>query len=249
MAVVVKLSAFEGPLDLLLHLIEKAEVDIYDIPIAQITAQYLESLEQMRDLQLDVTSEFLVMAATLLAIKSKMLLPKPELSQAEELDETGDPRDELVQRLLEYKKFKEAARLLQEREGERSQIFTRPPMDLSQWVDGEQPNPVANVTVYHLLEAFRNVLMRVEAPEPVVEIQREEISVRERSEEILQMLRTEDHILFSQLFAEGCYRSHVVVTFISLLELMKLQQIQCKQSYLFSDIEIQLNPNWREGRA
>lgn len=133
----VKIEAFEGPLDLLLHLINRYEIDIYDIPVAQITEQYMAYIHAMQELELDIASEYLVMAATLLAIKSKMLLPAPEEEDDGdmEFDEVDDPREELMQRLLEYKKFKEAARELKRREEERALLFTKPPSDLSAYAD------------------------------------------------------------------------------------------------------------------
>ena len=133
----VKIDAFEGPLDLLLHLINRYEIDIYDIPVAQITEQYMAYIHAMQELQLDIASEYLVMAATLLAIKSKMLLPKHEeeiLDESVELSE-NDPREELMQRLLEYKKYKEAAQALKKKEEERALLFTNPPSDLSMYTD------------------------------------------------------------------------------------------------------------------
>src|SRR5690606_4106514 len=138
----VKIDAFEGPLDLLLHLINRLEIDIYDIPVAEITEQYLFYIHTMKELQLDIASEYLVMAATLLAIKSKMLLPKHEDEQLE--DEIGmemeeDPRDELVERLVEYRKYKEAAEDLKELEQERGLMFTKPPSDLTDFAKEIQP--------------------------------------------------------------------------------------------------------------
>ncbi|RAM13581.1 segregation/condensation protein A, partial [Listeria ivanovii] len=132
-----KVDAFEGPLDLLLHLIGQLEVDIYDIPMAEITDQYMEFVHTMQEMELDVASEYLVMAATLLAIKSKMLLPKQELEiDYDTLEEEEDPRDALVEKLMEYKRFKEAAKELKEKEAERSFYFSKPPMDLAEYDDG-----------------------------------------------------------------------------------------------------------------
>src|SRR5438552_17443681 len=158
--VTVKLARFEGPLDLLLHLIKRDEIDIYDIPIAHITQQYLAYLELMRALDLEVAGEFLVMAATLMRIKAKMLLPLPQPGEDED---EGDPREELVQRLIEYRQFKEAAGTLKEREAERRMLFERG------MVPGENeagPLPLASVTLFHLLDALNRVMSRL--PEPSV---------------------------------------------------------------------------------
>ena len=163
MALDIKLTSFQGPLDLLLHLIEKAEVDIYDIPVVAITDQYMDYLYVMQELQLDVASEFLVMAATLLAIKSKLLLPRREEQDLSELlegfdYEEEDPRIELVQRLLEYKKFKSIADDLREKEIEQSKVYTRPAEDLSRYLSQEEENPVKDVTLYDLVEALQKGL-------------------------------------------------------------------------------------------
>ena len=165
--VVVKLERFEGPLDLLLHLIKRDEIDIYDIPIARITQQYLAYLELMRALDLDVAGEFLVMAATLMRIKAKMLLPAP---QAAEEEDEGDPREELVQRLIEYRQFKEAASTLRTREEERRQLFER---GLLPSEDDAGPLPLAPASLFDLLDAFHRVVARL--PEPAVYDVRSEV--------------------------------------------------------------------------
>ena len=162
----VKIDAFEGPLDLLLHLIHSLEIDIYDIPMAQITEQYLLYIHTMKKLELDVASEYLVMAATLLAIKSKMLLPKhEEIQDEEDFEMEEDPRDELVDRLIEYKKYKEAAVELKTREEERGQMYTKPPSDLSQFAEEKISGNLVDhdVSIYDMLGAFHKLLRRKKA--------------------------------------------------------------------------------------
>jgi len=238
----IKLDSFEGPLDLLLHLIDKAEVDIYDIPISDITEQYLTTIHTMQQLQLDVASEFVVMAASLLAIKSKMLLPKKEeLVIQPNFDmemEEADPRDELVQRLLEYKKFKQMAEQLREMEIGRGQLFTRPAEDLTPYVR-EEENPVANVTLYDLLSALEKLFARGPRQEPITKVSRDEISIKDRMKEIRQLLKVGGGMVrFSQLFDLSASRTEIVTTFLAMLELMKAKHITCVQQTLFTDILI-----------
>lgn len=159
----VKLEAFTGPLDLLLHLIHRLEIDIYDIPMAELTAQYIDHIHAMKELELNEASEYLVMAATLLAIKSRMLLPihEGEIEDAEFEVDAPDPREELVTKLIEYKKYKEAATELKNLESERAQVFTRPPSDLSGFIPDEQLVLFdVNVNVYDMLSAFQKMLRR-----------------------------------------------------------------------------------------
>jgi len=238
----IKLDSFEGPLDLLLHLIDKAEVDIYDIPVAEITEQYLATLETMQELQLDVASEFVVMAATLLSIKSKMLLPKKEehvFQPLLDMDvEEVDPREELVQRLLEYKRYKLLAEQLREKEIGRSQVYTRPAEDLTPYVR-EEENPVKNVSLYDLVSALEKLVKRVKEKEPITKVSRDEISIKDRMQEIRQLLRAGGGMIrFFQLFSAKVTRTEIVTTFLALLELMKAKQITCVQNQLFQDILI-----------
>jgi segregation and condensation protein A len=238
---------FEGPLDLLLHLIEKAEVDIYAVSISSITDQYMEVIRSAQQEQLEIASEFLVMAATLLAIKSRMLLPRQELKQEEqemEEEEWFDPREELIERLLEYKRYKRLGEVLKKREEERSKVYTRPPMDLSSYIKEE--NPLAGITPDQLLQAFVEVLQSSRASQPMTKVAREEISVSARMEEIYQELLVKKQLTFSSLLPwETITRERVITTFLALLELMKLKKILCFQSELFGEIVIQLDP--REG--
>jgi len=242
-SVTYKLDTFEGPLDLLLHLIDKAEVDIYDIPIKEITDQYMDYLAAMQELELEVTSEFLVMAATLLAIKSKMLLPKPpvELEQDDSywMDEEFDPRDELVARLIEYRRIKAAALQLRDMEMERSLIYTREPEDLTPYLPTEPPNPVEGLGVNDLVRAFRKAMLRMATRNTVTKIRKDEISVKDRMYEVVDRLKQAGgKLLFSKLLDGHATRDSIVVTFLALLELMKVKRIVCYQHKLFDDIVI-----------
>jgi segregation and condensation protein A len=239
----IKLESFEGPLDLLLHLIQKAEVDIYDIPIAHITNQYIEYLESVKEMRLEAASEFLVMAATLLEIKSRMLLPKPPKVETEwdVLEDEGiDPRQELVERLLEYKKYKELAESLREREVERSLVFTRERSDLTPYMPMERQNPVIGLTTVDLIHAFGKALKKMAKANQFAKIRRDEISIKDRLQEIFQLLhRNGGKCLFSQLFLFRITKEEVVVTFLALLEMMRVKQIICYQHQRFDDFVIQ----------
>jgi segregation and condensation protein A len=238
----VKLDGFEGPLDLLLHLIQTYEVDIYDIPVAIITEQYMHYIHTMQELKLDIASEYLVMAATLLAIKSKMLLPKHEddtIDQQLELDMEEDPRDELVRRLIEYRKFKHAAGELKDKEAARSLIYTRQPHDLSQFEKEEKATQVTNVTLFDMLQAIQKVFQEkvVRAPKQTT-IERQEIPIETRMEQIKDSLLSKGgKQRFVDLFDKGS-KDHLVVTFLAILELMKIKTISCEQIDHFSDIYI-----------
>lgn len=237
----VKIDAFEGPLDLLLHLINRLEIDIYDIPVAQITEQYLIYIKTMTELKLDIASEFLVMAATLLAIKSKMLLPKHE----EELDDLNsefpyeeDPRDELVERLIEYRKYKEAAQDLKSLEEERGLMYTKPPSDLSDFAKEKQPDKVeVNITLYDMLAAFQKLLRRKKLQLPMAtKIARQEISIETRMTEIMiELKHVKGRKNFNELFTIPA-KEHIVVTFLAVLELIKRKEIDVEQDENFGDI-------------
>lgn len=243
MTVLYKLQSFEGPLDLLLHLIDKAEVEIYDIPISEITDQYIEYMNTMEELELDIASEFLVMAATLLSIKSKMLLPKPPVIEIEmdDYDPDEDPRSELVKKLIEYRKFKGIAEHLRDRELERSLVFSREPEDLTPFLPSVPENPVKGLHIADLVLAFQRALRRSVRRDKVAKIRRDEISVKERIQEVLLALQSkEGKMLFSQLLpAHEITRDDIVVTFLAILELMKIKRIICYQHGLFDDIVIQ----------
>jgi segregation and condensation protein A len=238
MAYEVVLDKFSGPLDLLLHLIQKQEVSIHDIPIATITEQYLEYLHAMEDLSLEVASEFVVMAATLLAIKSRMLLPRPpqvELSTEEELD----PREQLVLQLLEYQRCKWAAEQLKERELLQSQVYSREPMSLAAFVP-EEPPRVEGVSMWDLVDAYRKMLLRVPREERVAEIKGEVMSVELQMAALLARLRRWPTSSFFQLVQGLRTRHEVVANFLAILELIKTGAIRCTQVLAFGDIEIQL---------
>ncbi|EIT86510.1 segregation and condensation protein A [Fictibacillus macauensis ZFHKF-1] len=238
----VKVDAFEGPLDLLLHLITSYEIDIYDIPVAPITEQYMNYIHTMQELELDVASEYLVMAATLLAIKSKMLLPKQELEMMDELEnleDEGDPREELVRRLIEYRKFKQAALDLKEKERERSQVFTREPADLTAFErEAEETNPVADVTIYDMLAAMQKIFAQKKIRQPQqATVKRQSIPIEDRMKEIMKELAFGTVKRFSDFFRSE-EREQLVVTFLAVLELMKTQDILCEQTSNFSEIFI-----------
>ncbi len=231
----VKLDVFEGPLDLLLHLIKKNEVEIVDIPIAAITEQYLGYLDLMRQLRLDVAGEFLVMAATLTLIKSRMLLPP---SEDEEDEDEADPRAALVQQLLEYQRYREAALALAERPLLRRDVFAREP--LADVEDGAADAAVRlRVTVWELLEAFRAVLKRAQ-PASAHEVTTERVSLRDRARALLHALSVARCLDFDSLFDDDASRLDVLVTFLALLELMKMGAVRATQQERCGGILIEL---------
>ncbi len=226
-----RLEGFEGPLDLLLHLIQKNELDIFNIPIAVITEQYLEYLQLMKVLNLDVAGEYLLMASTLLHIKSRMLLPRS--SEGEE-EEEEDPRAELVRRLLEYQKYKQAAGELEKRPLLDRDVFIRLTPTESQAPEEER----IEVNLFELLEAFQEVLKRVK-PEAVHEVTLEHLSVEDKIEEILALLEKENRSMaFHRLFSEQPSRRVVVVTLLAILELVKMKRIRIFQMAPFETIRI-----------
>ncbi|OZU90063.1 segregation/condensation protein A [Virgibacillus indicus] len=232
----VKLDAFEGPLDLLLHLINQYEIDIYDIPVAQITEQYMNYIHTMQRLELNIASEYLVMAATLVAIKSQMLLPKQEIDgDADEYEE--DPREELMQRLIEYRKFKDAASQLKDRELDANQIFTRPKKIFDNLLP-EAPLAVqGDISIYDMLGALGKMFDRKKWDEPLdTKVKRAEIPIEQRMKEILQHVGRFSHgVSFDQLFPFKT-KSHIVVSFMAVLELMKEQKVYCKQKNNFEEL-------------
>jgi len=235
MPINVQLEVYEGPLDLLLHLIKKNEVGISDISISTITEQYLATLEVMNSLNLDVAGEFLVMAATLIHIKSRMLLPLEEGDEDEEEDGEGDPRDELVRRLLEYQRYKEAALELAGREVLYRDVFVRSSESRQKMAAGE----IERVSLFDLLSAFRRVLERF--PEEGVHIVKvEEISVQEKMNLLLDCLRRSTRVVFQTLFEGVSSRMEFVVTFLALLELIKIRAIRATQEESGDPILIEL---------
>jgi segregation and condensation protein A len=229
----VHLDVFDGPLDLLLHLIKKNEVNVYDIPIALVTKQYLEYLELMEELNLDVAGEFLVMAATLIHVKSRMLLPRPDPTQEDPLE---DPRDALVRRLLEHQKFKAAAELLHERETIRSAQWSRPDGAVEDLTD-HPPEPELEVDLFSLLTAFRGVLERAKQ-RAKVPLPAEQIPIELRIEQLLGRLSETDACGFEDLFADVHTRSGLIVTFLALLEMIRLKLIRVFQAGTFGPIRV-----------
>ena len=228
----VRLEMFEGPLDLLLHLIQKNEVDIFNIPIALITEQYLETINVMKVLNLDIAGEYLLMASTLLHIKSKMLLP---VSAEEEEEEGEDPRAELVRRLLEYQKYKQAGAELERRPMLDRDVFIRlvPPND-----EELREEERIEVNLFELLDAFRHVLERAK-PETFHEVILDRISVEEKVQHILSLLQRENRsVAFHLLFPEQASRRVIIVTFLAILELVKMKLIRIFQLAPFETIRI-----------
>jgi len=230
----VRLQQFEGPLDLLLHLIREQELDIYDIPIARVTDQYLLYLQRMEQLDLDVAGEFLVMAATLIELKSRLLLPRPPAPAAEE---GPDPRAELVQRLLEYEKYREVASLLRDQEETCRLLYSR-----TVEVDPEElpPVPSAAVTTADLLAALKRVLERASTEKaPAAVIPRRRITLRLKMGEILRRLRESGgRLLFHDLFSPERTRTEVVMAFLALLELLRQRRVDAAQERCLGEIVI-----------
>src|SRR5215212_9740026 len=229
----VRLATFEGPLDLLLHLIKKHEVDIYDIPILVVTQQYLDYIDLMQELNLDVAGEFLVMAATLIHIKSRTLLPRVDPTQ-EDPDE--DPREALVRRLLEHQKFKAAAELLHERETLRSAQWTRPDGPIAE-IAGEAPEPEIEVDLFSLISAFRAVVERAKQ-RPKVYLPGEQMPIEDRIEQLLARLSETEACGFEDLFADMQTRAGMIVTFLAILEMIRLKLIRVFQSGTMGPIRV-----------
>ncbi len=229
--ITIKLDAFEGPLDLLLHLIKKEEIDIRNIPIARITEQYLDYLQIMKDLNINVAGEWLFMAATLIYIKSRMLLP-PDPAQASQEEAQEDPRKELVYQLLEHQKFKNAAQMLHTREEVESSVWHKPPVEIL-----EDDKEVIAVTLFDLVKAFHEIVQRFEA-QRAMELAQEEVSIEQKIEDIRRLLLVHNSMLFSMFFAEARSKRHLIVTFLALLELVRLREIWIYQKKAFDEIHI-----------
>jgi segregation and condensation protein A len=231
----VKFEVFEGPLDLLLYLIKKEEVDIYEVNLTRLATQFIEYIETMRLLDLEIAGEFLVMAATLMYIKSRELLPVDQQVQTEGEDEGEDPRWELIRQLVEYKKFKDAAAQLAVLEERQEHIFPRVPGKL------EFETPVSHrseASLFDLLNAVNSVLQRFNQRPDQRDIFEDKWSVSEKIEYIVRLIRERQHVKFSELFAGVTSRSEVVVTFLALLELIRLKQLTAVQTEAFGEIEI-----------
>ncbi|MEW6095100.1 MAG: segregation/condensation protein A [bacterium] len=225
----VKLPIFEGPFDLLLHLIKKEEINIYDIPIAKITRQYLEYLSLMKALDLEIASEFLVIAALLLSIKSRMLLPKPIIEDEDEVEVEEDPRLELAKRLIEYKKYKEASSKLEQRLFFYKDVYTRPP-ELER-----EETELVECDLFELVSALQKILKEKEGR---MEILLEDTSVEQKMEYLQRLLAMEKKICFFSLFKDTEKKIEVIITFLALLELIRLKKIYVYQHRLFSEIWI-----------
>ncbi|MBU2541547.1 MAG: segregation/condensation protein A [Candidatus Omnitrophica bacterium] len=227
----IKLDIFEGPLDLLLYLIKRNDLNIYDIPIAKVTEQYIQYLELMRLLDLGIASEFLVMAATLIEIKSKMLLPRdPE--QEEDIEE--DPRQELIQRLLEYQKYKEAAEDLRKREQIYKDVFSRNSDSSEEKQDGEV---FFEASLFDLISAFSKALKDV-PKEVFYEIVKDEFTVEEKIHDILRMLLNAPLVYLNDIFSKAKNKLEIVANFLAILELIRLQEIVVQQKNVFGEIAI-----------
>ena len=232
----VKLEAFTGPMDLLLHLIRKQKIHIYDIPIALIARQYLEYLSLMKTLNLSLAGDFLVMAATLLYIKSRMLLPKEEVAESED-EEALDPRSELVRQLVEYERFKEAAGSLVSREHIWRESFARDPIPVCMKSEEEDEISTEDLQLYDLLSALQDVLDR-SPTDQYVEFSRETWTVQERIQLILERLEVESTVPFEGLFEKNWSRPLIIVTFLALLELVRMNLVGLFQAEWFGPIHV-----------
>ena len=236
----VQFEVFEGPLDLLLYLIKKEEVDIYEVNLTRLATQFLEYVDVMRMLDLEIAGEFLVMASTLMYIKSRELLPKEQQVENPEEDEGEDPRWELIRQLVEYKKFKDAAAQLQAREWEQENTFPRLP------IRPEAPAPAAaprgEASLFDLINAVSEVLKRLGKREDLREIFEDKWSVSEKIEFLLKLTAEKGPVKFSELFSGATSRTEVVCTFLALLELIRLKQLICVQAADFGEIEITRAP-------
>jgi segregation and condensation protein A len=232
----VQLEIFEGPLDLLLYLVKKEEVDIYDVNLTKIATQFIQYVELMQELDLDIAGEFLVMAATLMYIKSRELLPKNQQSEILEEDEEEDPRWELIRQLVEYKKFKDAAARLQEREHLQEQIYARIPGRPDFAVETSPARP--EVSIFELVNAVSTILKRFGDRQLSRDLFEDKWTVSEKIEFIANVIRERSTLRFSELFESAASRTEVVVTFLALLELIRLKQLRIEQSEAFAEIEI-----------
>lgn len=234
-AMTIHLEGFEGPLDLLLHLIKREELDIWNIPIAHVTEQYLNYLQMMRDLNINVAGEWLVMAATLIYIKSRMLLPPDAVPESSQEEQSEDPRKELVYQLLEHQKFKSAAQMLYTREEVENAVWNSPPLDALE--DGKE---VIAVTLFDVLKAFHEVVKRFEARSSIG-FDQEEITIEQELAELRRLLIVHDTLVFSSFFTRAASKQHLIVTFLALLELVRLREVLLYQKKAFEEIRITRN--------
>ncbi|MCU0771223.1 MAG: segregation/condensation protein A [Verrucomicrobia bacterium] len=236
----VQFEVFEGPLDLLLYLIKKEEVDIYEVNLTQLATRFLEYIETMRLLDLEVAGEFLVMAATLMYIKSRELLPVDQQVVVEGEEEGDDPRWELIRQLVEYKKFKDAAARLQSLEVRQSQIYPRLPATPDLPEEPAEPKP--DVSLFDLINAVNQVLRRFEKREDLRDIFDDRWTVSQKIEVLSNLIAERVRVRFSELFDHVTSRSEVVVTFLAMLELIRLKRIVVEQAESFAEIEITRGP-------
>ncbi len=233
----VKIDNFEGPLDLLLHLIKESKVDIWEISIADIAEEYLAYIQRMEDLNLDIASEYLVMASELIEMKSRMLLPRQEKETTEEEEE--DPKERLIRRLVEYQKYKEVTKNFKELEFLRQEFYTKAPDNLKEYVE-EGVVPSSDVTLEDLMVAFQKFLNRKELEKPLqTTVTKKEITVEERRKSIRDILSRKKRVDFFELF-EVVTREYIVVTFLAILEMAKKQELLIKQESDFSEIMIEV---------
>ena len=237
----IKIQNFEGPFDLLFHLIEKAEVSIYDIPIADITNQYLEYIYQMESFDLEIASEFILMAATLIQIKSRMLLPKEPNPMNEIAIDGEDPRAELIEKLIQYKKYKEVSMLLKESEEKCSDILYKNAEIID---DIKEDEILLNITLNDIVNAFKDIVTRYNETITTIErleqkILRDDFTVDDKIIIILQCLRVNKRITFKELFTNNVDKLELIVTFLALLELIRLKEVKIFQSQVYGDIIIE----------
>ncbi|MGD0336618.1 MAG: segregation/condensation protein A [Candidatus Omnitrophota bacterium] len=234
----IKLEIFEGPLDLLLYLVKKDHLNIYDIPIARVTQQYLEYLDLMQLMDLNIAGEFLVMAATLMQIKSKMLLPaEPQEGAGEE----EDPREELVKRLLEYEKFKQIAEELRGRETDQREVFKRPNADIEKEI-GDTKEVYFEANIFDLINAFSHALKEV-PKEMFYQVIKDEFTIEDKVHDILHLLLEAPSVKLSVLFVRAKGKTEIIAIFLAILELVRMREIVALQSGLFEEIEITRNKN------
>ena len=234
----IKIDEFEGPLDLLLHLVKESNIDIHDIKIIEITEQYLDYINKMEELNINVASEYLVMAATLMEIKSKSLLPKDDVNE-EEVEDEEVSREALIQKLIDYEKYKEVTKSFKELEVSRREIYTKAPSKLNELTDQRIVNDT-NITLDDLMDAFAKYLERKDKEKPITtKVTNKEYSVRKRKNDIKSFLKDKKKALFTELFDEY-NKSYIVVTFMSILELAKEDDITITQEGNFENIYIEL---------
>lgn len=232
MDIAFKIDEFEGPLDLLLHLVKINEMNIFDIEIEKITEQYLQYLNKMESMNLEITSSYLLMASELLYIKSKMLLP----DEKKEEEEEDNPKELLTNKLLEYQTYKEISRALKEKENLRREIYTKSPTDIKKYIGEEKNNFKTDITIDDLVEALKKFLIRKEEEKPIkTKITEKEITISDRKKNIRNILFIKKKVLFNELFEEYG-KEYIVATFLALLEMVKEQELTIKQENNFGNI-------------